>query len=131
MKTKKTKAEYLKRARRGMLGFIITWQDKDPFGDNIEITGGEIDHENPIQRLICVDMWKRCSQWIVNSEFTWHVIMRVIFEGAPKGDCFVDCEFTVTGTLRGKNSDPLNDAMERAFKEVLEGNAICRMRCIL
>jgi len=115
-------AAYQKRARKSMLGFAITWIDSDPFTDNGVIEGGEIDHANPTQKLICRDMWKRCSQWIVSTEFTWQVIMRVVFVGAPKGDCFYDCDFTYTCTLRGHKSEILNDAMEQALKEAIAGN---------
>ena len=58
----KRKAAYMKRARRGMMGFCITWMDSDPFTENGRIDGGEIDHANPTQKLICRDMWQRCSQ---------------------------------------------------------------------
>ena len=118
----KMKAAYMKRARRGMMGFTITWRDSDPFTENGTIDGGEIDHANPTQKLICRDMWQRCSQWIVSTEFTWSVIMRVIFEGAPRGDVWVDCEFNFTCSLRGKKSEILNDAMEAALIDARAGN---------
>lgn len=118
----KMKAQYMKRARRGMMGFTITWRDSDPFTENGTIDGGEIDHDNPTQKLICRDMWQRCSQWIVSTEFTWQVIMRVVFVGAPKGDCFYDNEFIYTCTLRGHKPEILNDAMEQALKEAIAGN---------
>jgi len=115
-------AAYQKRARKSMLGFAITWRDSDQFTESGRIDGGEIDHANPTQKLICRDMWKRCSQWIVSTEFTWQVIMRVVFVGAPKGDCFYDNEFIYTCTLRGHKSEILNDAMEQALKEAIAGN---------
>lgn len=118
----KKKAAYLKRARNGMRGFTITWADSDPFSENGTIDGGEIDHANPTQKLICIDMWKRCSQWIVTQEFTWQVIMRVIFTGAPNGDKYDDYEFKYTCTLRGNKSEILNNEMEKALKESLAGN---------
>lgn len=115
-------AAFQKRARKSMRGFTIVWADSDPFTENGRIDGGEIDHANPTQKLICRDMWQRCSQWIVSTEFTWRVIMRVVFIGAPKGDCFYDNEFTYTCTLRGNKSEILNDAMELALKEAISGN---------
>jgi len=120
----KKKAAYLKRARNGMRGFTITWADSDPFpfSGNGTIDGGEIDHANPTQKLICIDMWKRCSQWIVTQEFTWLVIMRVIHTGTQNGDKYDDYEFKYTCTLRGNKSDILNDAMEKALKESIDGN---------
>jgi len=114
---------YLKRARRGMKGFTITWRDSDPFSENGQIDGGEIDHGNPVQKLICQDMWRRAGDWIVNAEFNWQVIMRVIFTGAKKGDKWDDYDFLFTCSLRGKKSEILNDAMEKALKESIAGNA--------
>ncbi|MET0356197.1 MAG: hypothetical protein ABW044_05425 [Cellvibrio sp.] len=116
-------ASFHKRARKGMLGFSIAWADSDPFNDNGHITGGVIDHGNPTQKLICIDMWKRCSQWIVNTEFTWQVIMRVIYMGAPKGDKYDDYEFTFTCSLRGNKSEILNDAMEESLNESIKANS--------
>ena len=119
---KTKKAQYLKRARESMRGFSIGWVDDDPFTDNGVITGGHVDHSNPTQKLICRDMWARCSQWIVESEFQWLVTMRVIFEGSPRGDVWVDCEFNFTCSLRGKKSEILNDAMEDALIDAKAGN---------
>lgn len=116
------KAQYMKRARAQMKGFCITWRDFDPFSENGKIDGGEIDHANPTQKLICREMWQRCSQWIVSTEFTWQVTMRVIFTGATKGDCYCDYDFTYTCTLRGNKSEILNNAMEQSLKEAIAGN---------
>ena len=118
----KKKAQYMKRARAGMKGFVIGWSDSDPFSENGTIEGGDIDHSNPTQKLICRDMWTRCSQWIVETEFQLAVIMRVIFEGAPRGDVWVDCDFNFTCSLRGKKSEILNDAMEAALIDARAGN---------
>ncbi len=116
-------AAYQKRARRGMMGFTIIWADSNPFDENSTITGGSIDHANPTQKLICRDMWSRCSQWIVTTEFSWQVIMRVVFEGAKKGDCFYDHEFKFTCSLRGHKSEVLNDAMQKCLEDAIAGNA--------
>ena len=116
----KKKADFMKRARAGMMGFSIAWIDLDPFSEDAEIAGGEIDHHNPVQRLICQDMWKRCSHWIVNTEFTWVVRMVVIFDAEKNGGHEFD--FNYTGTLRGAKSEMLNDAMQSAFEEAHEAN---------
>lgn len=118
----KKKAAYMKRARRGMLGFTIHWLDTDPFSENGKIDGGTIDHANPTQKLICIDMWRRCSQWVVSTEFTWQVIMRVVYIGAPKGEKHDDYDFTFTCTLRSHKSEILNDAMEKCLRESIAGN---------
>lgn len=119
----KTKiAQYQKRARAGMLGFSLSWGYSDPFSENSSIYGGEIDHLNPTQKIICRDMWRRCSQWIVTQEFTWQVIMRVVYIGTEKGDKYDDYDHVFTCTLRGNKSDILNDAMEKNLSESLAGN---------
>jgi len=119
----KTKiAQYQKRARAGMKNFSISWGDTDPFSESGSIYGGEIDHSNPTQKLICKNMWKRCSQWIVTQEFTWQVIMRVVYE-TPRGDKHDDYEHVFTCTLRGNKSEILNDAMEKNLIESLAGNS--------
>ena len=115
------KAQYMKRARRGMMGFTVIWSDSDPFSENGTIDGGEIDHANPTQKLICKDMWNRCSQWIVSTEFTWVVIMRVCWKEYSRIEA-VDCHHRFTCALRGHKSEILNDAMEQSLKEVLAGN---------
>ena len=119
---KQKMAEYQKRARRGMLGFSVSWIDADPFSEVAEIAGGEISHSNPTQKLICVDMWRKCSQWIVTTEFVWTVRMSVIFETERRGDGIVECEFSYTGTLRGDKSEQLNAIMQREFDAAITAN---------
>lgn len=121
----KKKAQYMKRARAGMRGFVLSWASDDPFSElkeGGEITDCKIDHANPTQKLICISMWQQCAHWIVETEFQWSVIMRVIFEGAPRGDVWVDCDFNFTCSLRGKKSEILNDAMEVALIDAKAGN---------
>jgi hypothetical protein len=120
---KKKMAAFQKMARKGMLGFSISWADDDPFNDNGNITGGIIDHSNPTQKLICIDMWRQFSEWIVNTEFTWQITMRVIHAGSLRGDKYDDYEFTFTCSLRGNKSEILNDAMEASFNESIKANA--------
>jgi len=121
----KKKAQYMKRVRNGMRGFVLGWASDDPFSDDKEggdITNCTIDHANPTQKLICVSVWQKCAHWIVETEFQWCVIIRVIFEGAPKGDVWVDCELNYTCSLRGKKSQTLNDALEAALIDAKAGN---------
>lgn len=115
------KAQFMKRARRGMMGFTVIWSDSDPFSENGNIDGGEIDHANPTQKLICRDMWNRCSQWIVSTEFTWHVVMRVCWKDYKNVEA-VDCHHVYTCSLRGNKSEILNDAMEKSLKDTIAGN---------
>lgn len=116
------KAQYMKRARNGMKGFEMSWIAESPFPIGSKIHDGEVNHANPTQRLICRNMWNRCSQWIVETEFTWFIQMRVVCVDSPRGDRFDDFEFTYTCTLRGNKSDILNDAMETEFKAAIDGN---------
>lgn len=119
---KKSKADYAKRVRRGMLGFSVSWIDADPFSESADIAGGEITHANPTQRLICRDMWRKCSQWIVSTEFVWAVRMVVIFETEKRGDLHVEYDINYTGTLRGAKSEILNDELQKCFDDAIAAN---------
>lgn len=120
----KTKlAQFQKRARAGMRGFSLSWIDTDPFSELGDIQGGQVDHANPTQKLICRDMWRRCSQWIVTQEFTWHIVMRVVYTCTKKGDKHDDIELDITCSLRGNKSDMLNDKLEAFYINSLSLNA--------
>lgn len=121
--SKKTKmADYLKRARRGMKGMVLSWHDADPFSESAEISNTDVTHHNPTNRLIVQDMWSSCNDWILNSEFTWLVQMRVVFTGTKRGDKVDEYEFHYSCTLRGAKSETLNDAMQAALNESVAGN---------
>lgn len=120
--TADTKADYAKRARRGMIGMVLHWTDKNSFTEIGEITDVGVTHSNPTQRLIARDMWARCSEWICHSEFTWCVIMRVVFTGTEKGDKVDEYEFNYTCAIRGKKSEILEDAMRESLIESMKGN---------
>lgn len=120
--SKKKMASYQERARRGLKGMILKWIDSDPFSENGIITDTDVTHSNPTQRLIVRDMWARCNDWILNTEFTYCVIMRVVFETERRGLKVDEFEFNYTCTLRGAKSEILNDAMERELKEAIRCN---------
>lgn len=119
---KKKMASYQERARRGLKGMILKWIDSDPFSENGIITATDITHKNPTQRLIVRDMWARCNDWILNAEFTYCVIMRVVFETDKRGLKVDEFEFNYTCTLRGAKSEILNDAMERELQDAIRCN---------
>ena len=118
--TTDTKAEYAKRARRGMKGMALSWIDQHPFDDNKKIFAPMVDHVNPTQKLICEDMWYRCKDWILNTEFTWLVRMVVVFDGAKNQP---DYYFDFTGALNGEKSKELNGKMADAYAEAHKANA--------
>jgi hypothetical protein len=118
--TTDTKAEYAKRARRGMKGMALSWIDENPFDDNAKIFAPMVDHVNPTQKLICEDMWNRCKDWILNTEFTWLVRMVVVFDGAKDQP---DYYFDFTGALNGDKSKELNGKMADAYDEAHKANA--------
>lgn len=117
----KTKmAEYAKRARNGMRGFTFLWVDEDPFSESAAITDARVTHKNPTQRLICQDVWKRCSHWILSTEFTWVVFMDVVFTAPNKASADLkieEGEFRITGALRKDGDTRLNDAMREFLEE--------------
>jgi hypothetical protein len=120
--SKKKMASYQERARRGMKGMILKWTDSDPFSENGLISETDVTHTNPTQRLIVRDMWARCNEWILNSEFTYLVQMIVVFETEKRGLKIDELEFNYTCTLRGAKSGILNDAMEAELAECLKCN---------
>ena len=115
-----TKAEYTKRARRGMKGMALSWIDANPFDDNAKIFAPIVDHVNPTQKLICEEMWHRCKDLILNTEFIWLVRMVVFFEGAKNQP---DYYFDFTGALNGEKSKELNGKMAEAYAEAHKANA--------
>lgn len=120
---KKKMASYQERARRGLKGMILKWTDSDPFSEDGVITATDVTHTNPTQRLVVRDMWARCSEWILNTEFTYCVQMRVVFETENRGLKADELEFDYTCTLRGAKSQILNDAMEAELVECIKANA--------
>ncbi len=121
--SKKTKmADYLKRARRGMKGMVLSWFDESQLIDLAKVSGADVWHYNPTNRLIVQDMWSRCNDWILNSEFTWLVQMNIIFNDTKRGKKIDWCELHYSCTLRGAKSETLNDAMQAALNESVAGN---------
>ena len=119
---KKKMASYQERARRGLKGMILKWTDSDPFSEDGLITATDVTHSNPTQRLVVRDMWARCNEWILNTEFMYCVQMRVIFETENRGLKVDELEFDYTCTLRGAKSQILNDAMESELIECIKAN---------
>lgn len=119
---KKKMASYQERARRGLKGMILRWTDSDPFSENGTISATDVTHKNPTQRLVVRDMWYRCNEWILNTEFTYCVIMRVVFETEKRGLKVDEFQFDYTCTLRGAKSQILNDSMENELKEAIRCN---------
>lgn len=119
---KRKMASYQERARRGLKGMVLRWTDSDPFSENGTITDTDVTHSNPTQRLLVRDMWARCSDWIVSTEFTYLVTMRVVFDTEKRGQKVDILEFDYTGTLRAAKSQMLNDVMEKELKSSLKSN---------
>lgn len=119
---KKKMASYQERARRGLKGMILQWTDSDPFSENGKIFDTAVTHKNPTQRLVVRDMWYRCNDWILNTEFQYCVIMRVVFDTEKRGLKVDELEFNFTCTLRGDKSQILNDAMEAELIECIKAN---------
>lgn len=119
---KKKMASYQERARRGLKGMMLRWSDSDPFSESGKIFDTDVTHTNPTQRLIVKDMWYRCNDWILNTEFQYLVTMDVVFETEKRGDKIDQFEFEFTCTLRGDKSQILNDAMEAELVESIKCN---------
>lgn len=71
----------LKRARAGVKGLIISWQDTDPLRDTSEVIAGKVSHRNPIFRLTARKLFQDFGDWITNRQaFRWLVTIKVIFD---------------------------------------------------
>lgn len=115
-------ARYNKQARAGMLGFILSWNESDPFAGDNEIINTGVSHTNAHQRLIVGEMWRSCAHWITNTEFTWLVQMQVSYETENRGVKLDDYELTFTCAIRGNKSEILEYAMIESFNESQAGN---------
>jgi hypothetical protein len=122
--TKSAKAGYIKRVRRGFLGFTIQWIDMDPGADVSKIYGAKVDHVNPTQRLICKQMWAASTDMILLWEYTWEVYFRVTFTdvGPDRGAGYTDYPIRLTCALRGKKSDAMCGAIAEAYANAINAN---------
>lgn len=113
----------LKRARAGMRGFVLRWTDTSPLSESGEINNSEVWHKNPTQRLICIDMFKRCAEWILSTEFTWEVKVIVVYKTERRGDKMDELSFRYTCPIRcGEKSNALNDVMKESIEESMYAN---------
>lgn len=119
---KKKMQQFQKRARAGMRGFLLSWTDMTPFGDESDVQNITVDHTNPTQRLIVADMWNQCEKWIMETEFQWAIVMRIHIETEKRGTAITECEFNFTCPLRGAKAKILNDAMKKEYDETIAGN---------
>lgn len=114
MKNKNTKSAYLKRARASLKGLVLFWSDEFPLMEGYhKISETGVNHKNPTQKLICQDMWRRCQKFIVESDFTWHVSVKLIYTSTRDRMDKVDIGvFRKTCAIRGRNNAELDTAIE-------------------
>lgn len=81
MKSNRQKNNMIKRARAGVKGLIITWQDKDPLRDTHAEIKGTVTHKNPLFRLCAKKVFRDYSDWITHRQpFHWLIKITVIFD---------------------------------------------------
>jgi hypothetical protein len=80
MKSIAQKNKMIKRARAGVKGLIIRWNDADPLRDTPSPLPGQVSHRNPIMNLTAEKVYQDCSDWIRNIQpFKWLITITVVF----------------------------------------------------
>jgi hypothetical protein len=80
MKSINHKNKMIKRARAGVKGLIISWQDKEPLRDTYETISGKVSHRNPIMNLTARRVFNDFSDWITQKQpFKWLITITVVF----------------------------------------------------
>lgn len=118
---KKRKNNNLTRARRGVKGMIIEWDDKDPLRDNITNIKGRIRHRNPVFNLCVKDVYRDFGEWITTRQpFRWLVEITVVFN-YPNGTQQNETrELEAYALLRDINEyclDQIKDAMRHGNEQ--------------
>lgn len=78
MKKRNKKNSNIERARRGVKGLIIEWEDEDPLTES-EYIKGRASHRNPIFALCANKVYEDFGNWIRHRQpFHWLVTITVV-----------------------------------------------------
>lgn len=70
-----------RRARAGVKGLIIAWEDKEPLRDTTAAIAGRVTHRNPIYRLTARRIFRDFGDWITErAPFRWLIKIDVVFD---------------------------------------------------
>lgn len=112
---KRKKNNNLERARRGVRGMIIEWEDPNPLRDTSAHIGGKISHKNPIYRLCVKDVFRDFGDWITTKQpFRWLIEITVVFDypnGARQNEIRELEAYAVLAEINKYCIDEIKDAM--------------------
>lgn len=117
----KNKPHMIKRARAGIKGLIISWQDKDPLRDTSDVIPGAVTHRNPVYRLTARKVFEDFGDWITNKmPFRWLVTIKLIFD-YPNGQRQIEeRELEAVATISALNDhclEQIRDALRHGDKQ--------------
>ncbi len=73
-KRKHKRSNMKKRARAGVKGLQVTWEDRDPLSESHKRIPGTVGHRNPIMRLCAEKIMQDHGDWITHTQpFRWLV----------------------------------------------------------
>ena len=105
------------RARAGVKGMIIEYQDVDPLAGSPTIKG-TVTHRNPVLNLCAAKVYHDFHDWIRNREpFLWRVTMKVETQ-CPNGYNYFEEREVTAFTLLNRLNEYCMDAIEDAFRHV-------------
>lgn len=78
--SKRKKHSNIRRARAGIKGLIIEWEDKAPLFESSEFIPGKVSHKNIIYKLCAGQVWNDYGDWITTRQpFRWLIEITVVF----------------------------------------------------
>lgn len=81
MKKRNKKNSNIERARRGVKGLIIEWEDTDPLTSTQTRIDGTVSHRNPVFKLCAQKVFRDYGEWITDRQpFHWLITITVVFK---------------------------------------------------
>lgn len=108
-------------------GFTIKWRDENPLSESPVITNQVVTHKNMVWRAVAMQTWRRFHDWILSSELTWSVVVKVIYLTPNKTSAKAkvdEGEFTITAPFQRKGDSRLADAVEAFVTESRLANSM-------
>lgn len=118
MKKPRKKNNNLARARAGVKGLIIEWEDRDPLAESEPNIIGKASHKNPVFNLCAHKVYNDFGEWIRHHQpFHWLVTITMVAE-YPNGAQQNEIREVEAYTTLNKISDHCLDAVENAFLHI-------------
>jgi len=111
VKHKTKRAASILRDKKIVTGFILGWSDVNPLDNSPVIFNQFVSHKNLTCRLFAKKLWEKSAQFLIKTEFTWQIVVRIIFKSNRGGDKIIEGEFTCT-YAHDTGSEKMNAAIE-------------------